>query len=872
MIASFLGRLVALCVRYAPGVVLLGLVLGSVSGVYSARHLRMDSDPASLVSKDLPWRQHEINYDKTFPGKDGLTLVVIDAATPGLADTAAKRLQSALAANKQVIRQVRNIQGGSFFSHAGLLLAPLDDVKRTVNQLIEMQPFLGPLAQDPSLRGLMDTVSTVLEGVRRGQTDFANLKKPLSALSDTLAKVEAGKLAFLSWQGLMTNDEPDASQSRRLLQVYGVLDHGSLEPGTKVSTFIRHTAQALHLTPAYGVRVRLTGPVPLADDELASLSERVGLIATLMVLFILGSLWLALRSWRMISCVLVTMVMGLAITTALGLVTIGTFNIISVAFIPLFVGIGVDFAIQFSVRYRAERYHHGNLDEALKRAGVNIGVSLSLAAAATAVAFFSFLPTNYAGVAQLGLIAGMGIVVAFGLAVTLLPALLKLVRPRAESRETGFISLAVVDELLGRNRRVVLVVFALLAVLAASALPFLRFDFNPMNLRNDKLESVATLQDLTKDPQTSPNTIDVLAPSLAKARLLVPRLEALPEVDQVLTIESFIPRHQTEKLALISNAAMLLDTTLDPFFVKPAPTDAETVASLRTTAKALQALATADPSASGLATRFAATLDKLSAGQPALRHNASQAIIPGFNALLGQLRGLLHPHSVSLDSIPADFKRDWIAPNGEVHIVVMPKANADADDNRALAAFGRAVLSIAPNATGVPISIRAWGSTIVGAFAEAAILSFIALVILLTLVLRNARDVVLALLPLILAGMLTLATCVVIGLPLNYANIIALPLLLGLGVSFDIYFVMANRQGQRHFLQSSLARAVIFSAATTATGFGALWVSSHPGTASMGELLLISLGWTLVCVLFFLPALAVRNRSSARTSAWPRGH
>ncbi|HEV2652683.1 MAG TPA: hypothetical protein VGU69_15600, partial [Rhizomicrobium sp.] len=110
-------------------------------------------------------------------------------------------------------------------------------------------------------------------------------------------------------------------------------------------------------------------------------------------------------------------------------------------------------------------------------------------------------------------------------------------------------------------------------------------------------------------------------------------------------------------------------------------------------------------------------------------------------------------------------------------------------------------------------------------------------------------------LPLALTGLLTMATTVVIGMQLNFANVIALPLLFGIGVAFNIYFVMAGRAGQTHLLETSLTRAVIFSALTTASGFGSLWLSSHPGTASMGELLMISLFWTLVTTLFFLPAL-----------------
>jgi predicted RND superfamily exporter protein len=221
--------------------------------------------------------------------------------------------------------------------------------------------------------------------------------------------------------------------------------------------------------------------------------------------------------------------------------------------------------------------------------------------------------------------------------------------------------------------------------------------------------------------------------------------------------------------------------------------------------------------------------------------------------MLNQVATSLTAQKVTVDSMPADMKRDWVAPDGTARIQVSPKDTRN--DPSVLKHFTDAVRKVAPDATGAPISIRESGNTIVGAFIKAGILSFIAITILLFITLRRAFDVLMTLLPLILTGLLTLATCVIIGQRLNFANVIALPLLLGIGVAFNIYFVVAWRAGARNLLQSSLTRAVVFSAATTATGFGALWLSSHPGTASMGELLMISLFWTLVTTLFLSPAL-----------------
>jgi predicted RND superfamily exporter protein len=278
------------------------------------------------------------------------------------------------------------------------------------------------------------------------------------------------------------------------------------------------------------------------------------------------------------------------------------------------------------------------------------------------------------------------------------------------------------------------------------------------------------------------------------------------------------------------------------------------VASFKSTAAKLRDAAASATDAPAIHARaLAKALDALANGPLVNRRRATEAVVPGLKTMLAQLSAALTPSRVTLNSMPPAMKAEWIAPNGIARIQVFPKSTSN--DPRVLSDFSDAVLKLAPDATGAPIAIRESGRTIVRAFVEAGILSFIAILVLLAAVLRRAADVAVTLAPLVLAGLLTMGSCVALGLPLNFANIIALPLLLGIGVAFNIYFVVAWRAGAKNFLQSSLTRAVIFSAATTASGFGTLWLSRHPGTASMGELLMISLFWTLVTTLFVSPAL-----------------
>ena len=850
---SIIEKIVSYSCERARTVIAIGALLAAAAVFYTATHFAMDTNSETLISPNLPWRQQVVRFDKLFPQRNNLILVVIDGATAERANGAADALSAKLSENKVLFPAVRRPDGGPFFERNGLLFLQENEVRDTMAKLVMAQPFLGALAADPSLRGVMDSLSTALMGVAHGEAKLADIDRPIVAFADTLETAAQGKAAFLSWRTLFTGNT-GGERLRTFVEVQPKLDFNALEPGADASQAIRGVARSLGLTPDKGVRVRLTGPVPLQDEEFATLADRADLMGIAMLLAVTLSLWLAVRSFRIIFCILATLVSGLVVTMALGLMTVGVFNIISIAFIALFVGLGVDFAIQFSVRYRSERYRNDNLKAALKHAGRGVGIPLALAAAATAAGFFSFLPTDYVGVAELGVVAGIGMIVAFTLSITLLPALITLLKPAGEEEHVGFAFLAPVDAYVRTHRRKILTAGAVAGLAALATVPFLKFDFNPLDLRSRHVESMATLFDLMKDPDTSPNTIDVLAPSLKEADKLADRLSKDRLIGQVLTLDSFVPEDQPKKLAMIADTALLLDTTLNPIVVKSPPSDKEVVTSIEDAAKALRAAAGRKKSQAAQDTRrLAAALDNLTKAPQRERQAAADALVPGLDILLNELRNALQAAPVSVQTMPPDLVGEWIAKDGSARIQVFPKTNAN--DNKSLKVFSKAVMAITPNATGTPIVIQESGETIIGAFIEAGFWSFLAITILLVAVLRRERDVIVTIVPLVLTALLTLATCRVAGLQLNFANIIALPLLLGIGVAFNIYYVVAWRAGTPALLQSPLTRAVVFSALTTASGFGSLWLSSHPGTASMGELLIISLGWTLFTTLFFLPAL-----------------
>ena len=625
--------------------------------------------------------------------------------------------------------------GGPFFNQNGILFLPLPEVKDTTQQLIKAQPFLGGLAADPSLRGIMANLSTYLLGVQAGQAKLADFDIAMARFADVLTAAARGRVDYLSWRSLITGSPAKPEELRRFIEVKPRLDFNALEPGKEANDTIRADARALGLIPANGVSVRLTGPVPLSDEEFATLTDRVGLMVGAMMGGVLLTLWLALRSFRIIFAILVTLFVGLAITMGVGLKAVGVFNIISIAFIALFVGLGVDFGIQFSVRYRSERHRDDDLMQALASTGRGVGIPLALAAAATAAGFFSFLPTTYTGVAELGLVAGIGMIVAFLLSITMLPAMIMLLNPPGETEDVGFTSAGTAGRFhdqtppqcgahRGYRRRAVARADGLRAVRLQSAGPAqpqggiggdpVRPDEESADLaqHDRRAGTVADRRGLCRSPYR-PGAAGGRGAHLVqlRARPAEGKAGAYPGRGQSAGPNArsagcgAAPRRRSRGAELPGyrrQAARRCGNAQD----KPARD----------------------------ARRLADALDAVVKAGPPARARAAEALVPGLKTMLGQVADSLKAAPVTVDNMPADLRSDWVASDGTARIQVFPKDNSN--DPAALSAFSDQVLSVAPQATGAPISIRESGKTIVGAFAEAGFLSFVVIIILLAAVLE----------------------------------------------------------------------------------------------------------------------------------------
>lgn len=848
-------HLVAFCRRFALFVVVLLLSASIGLGFFIVNNIAINTDIDQLMATDLVWRQQEKKIAQAFPQNTDRLVIVLDSKDPDLAENAANKLSSELQKRKELFKRVSRPDAYPYFLKNGLLFLSEKELSDILDVIIKAQPMLGSLSADPSLRGLFRTMNLAIEGLKHGEAKYEDLAPSFSIIAQTLESNLAGKSVLLPWQSLFSDRKPSLHELRKFIVTQPIMDFDALSPGAKASEAIRQIAQELGLTPENGVNVRLTGSVALNDEEFASVAQGAGLATGVSLFLVMFLLFLALRSVRLILPIIITLLTGLVATTAFALAAVGSLNLISVAFAVMFIGVAVDFGIQFGVRYRETRHACSDETEALRETARAVAAPLSLAAGATALGLISFMPTDYRGVAELGLIAGVGILIAFILNVTLLPALLTLFRPPPEPKAIGYKGAAALDDFLVTHRKKLLPIFGILALVGLVFASQVRFDFDPLNLKNPDSESVSTLFDIMKDPDATIYTIEILANSLEEAQKLAQRLDQLDQVDHTLTLESFIPQNQEAKLALIEDAKFVLDPSLYPLSIKPAPTQKKIYSTLKKTAYALKSLEKDKEAAHQLARALEKIVQKK---DPRLLTQLDQNLITGIKLYLAQLRARLSGTPASIDDIDSGLRRNWITPDGRAKIEVYPKGNAR--NYKTLAAFTKAVRQIAPQASGAPISIQESGKTVMGAFLQAGLFALGSIFLLLIIVLKKISDVLRILAPLILAGILTLATMFVISLPLNFANVIALPLLLSLGVSYAIYFVTYWKSGKERPLSSGMARAVMFSAATTLVAFFSLSLSSHIGTRSMGQLLTIALIYCLSCSFLLLPVLLGRHR------------
>lgn len=866
-IHAIFARWTTFSYHYALWVLLAALLVAVASGLYVARNLGMNTDTAEMLSEELPFRVNLKRYNESFPQDIDTLLIVLDAPTPEQVRVAAENLALRLKQDPGHFYDVYSPRVDDFTARNGLLYQSIPELERITDSLAAAQPLITRINRDPSLTAFADVLTSAVDELNKGRN--IELRPVLSGVNATLEARLNGSPRALSWQ-TMFSGETQKNTYQELIIVKPKLDFSQLFPAEQSITALHTAAESVGIAADSPVKLRITGEVALAEDELNSSlrgMEFAGIITFVLVGVVL---FFAMRNGGLILNVLICLLMGLILTATFATAVVGHLNLISIAFAVLYIGLGADFAIHFLLRYREVLENNHSPAEAIYISGGDAGAALTACTITNAIGFYAFMPTDYSGVAELGIISGTGMIVSLLVTLIIGPALLRYLPRKMVAKPEAKSSVGKMLELSLKWHKLTYALTLAATVAALIILPQVRFDYNLLNMQDPQGSAVKTFRELLAEPDLSPWHIAVLADNPRETEHLVKRLAALPEVNKVVTILDFVPGQQEEKFSLIQEMALTIGpiAATSPSQVRIA-SDAiltEQYKSLRRLVTALERFAAqhpehpAAPAASALKSSLArlfAELDKVGSSEKSqLLYAVEDDLLAMLSLALQSLRTATEATVFGEKDLPDALRDRWHSETGGYRLAVYPKE--DLNDNDALRRFVRAVQQVAPNAIGVPVISLEAGEAVVQAFVQAFSLALIGVVAILLVLLRSIKYTLLVLLPLLLSSLFTTAFTILLDVPFNFANIIALPLLLGLGIDSSLHMVyrsINNEMVSEVLIHTSTARAIFYSALTALVDFASLMLSSHVGTASMGILLTVGLAFTLICTLIILPAL-----------------
>ncbi len=843
--------------RFPKTIIVLFILLASYSLYYTINNLGVNTNTAEMLAPDLPFQINRKRLEQAFPQDKDVILFVVEAKTPEETSIAASQLLQQLRQQKNDFLSAYIPTDNPFFRQQALLFLDLDELEDLATKLIDAQPFIGYLSQHYSLEGLFSIITKALEKQSDDQLPM-DLVPLLEAINRTVEAQLNGSPEHLSWQKLLASTRLNTDTNRTLVIARPKKDFNEIMPAEEALSAARSLVKKL-MVENHSVRIRITGETALEQEELESVSHGAEIAGIVSLLLVCSSLLVGLRSFKLLLATFITLILGLILTAGFATVAIGHLNLISIAFAVLYIGLGVDYAIHICLHYRECRARNMKNDAAIIHTIKTIGVSIFLCAFTTSIGFFAFIPTDFLGVSELGIISGVGMFIGLVISLTLLPAILNImpvnhIKPFSHHWAPRFLV-----ELPYRQAPRIKVCAVIFALASGAILTQLVFDSNPINLRDPESESVSTIKELLKSRDDSPFALSALVADLEEATNLAEKLKPLSSVYEAITLNDLVAKNQDEKLEIIEELDLVLGNQLENFD-QPLENTRPLVAIKNFLQKTSALLQQSDIPQKAILLRLQQHLDALihkdnpeHAARELERH-----ILELLPYTMQRLKISLSAYPYTLDDLPDYLIKHWRSQDGLYRVLIIPEK--DLNDVHNLKQFVAEVTQVAPTASGLPVADQASGEAVVNAFIEAFSAALIAIFLLLMLIFKSLKNTLLIIGPLLLAGLLTGAANVLLHNSFNFANIIALPLLLGMGVDSGIHILQRLQSGHPNILESSSARGVFFSSLTTLCSFSSLAFTPHQGTASMGLLLAIGITFTLLCTLIVLPAFYGKPR------------
>jgi len=884
--------LFGLVARFPFLVLLAALVLSVVSVIYTKNHLEFLTGRDDLMPKNSKFHSNYRDYRQEFGDQEEI-VIVVESDDPERADRFGMELYANLLDKKDVFREVFYPNGLEFFRKNGLLFMPYEDLRSLRENLAKAKPVLKDLAASPSVQTLFVSLTNHMDDYMRQPPGRPGSAERLSGLTFMLDKLGAGLDRFGKEEGgsfslndlfAASGEESAFAKASRmqLMTILPIRESGSFVPAERAITAVREEIARLTARPEFkGVKAGLTG-IPVLEYEEMSTSQRDIALATVVSIVLTVILLLfAFRGVLNSLAAMTALLVAIALSFGMATLVVGHLNILSMVFAVMLIGIGIEYGIQIVLRYQEELAKGRQRLESLRTA-LNRNIwAIAMAAATVAAAFITFVFTDFKGIAELGIIAAIGICICVLVTFTVLPAMLmlpmKLGKKNRKVTAQGGASVSprpgpsavrrLIKVVLFDHPRTVLVVTVLLCLASCYPLIQVNFDYNLLNLQAKGLESVAYAHKLMKSSENSGYFAVATARTPEEAASRTKALEALPTVDHVVSIASFIPEDQERKLTeLAAMRAELADVRPSPYDedlrVMELPAVFETFRA--TVERFHQRLERENlPEAKGVA-GFLQTLDRFFAGLEkekdrnalGMLRNFQGDLLAGLPDKLETLKESLNAVPVTAAGIPAELRKRFVGATGRYLLQIAPKR--EIFDLDPLKSFLDDVRKVEPNATGEPVMVFESMTIMRDSYRGAFLYAFLAIVLILLVTFRSIRYTLIGLVPLVVGVLFMVSGMWLFGINFNSANIIVMPLVLGIAVDSGIYIINRfRREGESGYevIVSSTGRGVFYNTLTIMISFGALMVARHQGVFSIGAIMTLGMFACQLAFIVTLPAV-----------------
>jgi hypothetical protein len=831
----------------------------SVCSWVTVLNAKINTNTEDMISSKVPWRIAQTDFKQAFPAFSDTIAIVIDGPTPDLADETAEHFISELAGIGLSPQQIFYLENSAFFRENKFLYLSLQEIETLSTRLTNAQAMLGRLAANPTLNGLLALTNEINE--RSKSTHDLESEKFIIVLTEALERSEGSSIP-MSWQNLLAGDSSSLKTHRRVIVIAPELDFSQILPANKIMSELRTLISSFKSDLWPEITIRLTGSAALSHDELQSVIEGAKQAAALSLTLIIVVLLIGLRSFTLLLAILFTLLTGLAFTAAFATVAIGTLNMISIAFAVLYVGLGADFAIHYCLRFQEENLFQSK-PKAITAAARHGVVPLGLCALTSAVGFLAFIPTDYKGVGELGMIAGVGMLVSFVMSFTVLPACLSVLPAKKNKILLNGETEPAKHKITETSSKYLVSMLVIIVSTGLYVSKDISFDINPLHLNNQNAESVKTLHEMSLDKENPLDEIAFVAADMSNALDIKKRLSKVSKAGNVTLISSFIPQEQASKLIVIDELGLVMggEFKLTENLNTPALNSDTLKVGLIQNIKTINE----HLNPSNVLLRYKAQLQKIlnnisqTHDYQNLKHSRDIEALTmrHFSPLIKKINDGLSPSGVNFENLPATLKNRWVTKEGRIRLQIDPKESLDS--NEKISAFISSVRKVTGHgATGTPIISLEASHSVLTSFTQAFVTACLVIIGVLWMSLRKPFYVAIALIPMVLACVITTSIMVLVDLSFNFANIIALPLIIGIGVDSTLHIIhrhINHGSLSMNFMQTSTARGVILSTLTTMASFGNLAISPHAGTGSMGLLLSLGLLVTLISTLGCLPLL-----------------